>query len=104
MASSRNIIIAGAGNWRPVRGANAGALGLSRDTDPEQAARLEETGAGIQLPPNATRILIALGLEQRLRRDAVAPAAVAVKTATGGQLTAVALGTEAERRYGAPYW
>ena len=33
----------------------------------EQAAQLEETGAGIQLSPNATRILIALGLGERLR-------------------------------------
>ena len=30
----------------------------------EQAERLEETGAGIQLSPNAARILIDLGLER----------------------------------------
>ena len=33
----------------------------------EQAEKLEETGAGIQLSPNATRILIALGLRERLQ-------------------------------------
>ena len=47
----------------------------------EQAERLEETGAGIQLSPNATRILIALGLGERLRADAMVPAALAVAAA-----------------------
>jgi salicylate hydroxylase len=103
VASSRNVIVAGAG----IGGLSV-ALMLARSgfraTLVERAARLEETGAGIQLPPNASRILIALGLEQRLRRDAIAPSAVVVKTATGGKLTVVPLGTKAEQRYGAPYW
>ena len=67
VAPSRNIIIAGAG----IGGLTA-ALALAqrgfRVVVLEQAERLEETGAGIQLSPNATRVLIALGLEQRLRR------------------------------------
>jgi 2-polyprenyl-6-methoxyphenol hydroxylase-like FAD-dependent oxidoreductase len=103
VTSSRNVIIAGAG----IGGLTA-ALMLARSgfraTLIERTARLEETGAGIQLPPNATRILFALGLEQRLRREVVAPSAVAVKTATGGRLAVAPLGAEAERRYGAPYW
>jgi len=70
----------------------------------EQAERLDEIGAGIQLSPNATRILIALGLGERLRRDASIPQAVAIKTAEGRPLARIPLGTEAERRYGAPYW
>src|SRR3954468_6723297 len=70
----------------------------------EQAERLEETGAGIQLSPNATGILIALGLGERLRADVFVPEAVAIKTASGGKLTRIPLGAEAERRYGAPYW
>ena len=103
MASSRNIIIAGAG----IGGLSA-ALILARAgfrvTLLEQAERLEETGAGIQLSPNATAILIALGLGERLRADAFVPEAVALKTASGGRLTRIPLGAEAERRYGAPYW
>ena len=70
----------------------------------EQAERLEETGAGIQLSPNATRILIALGLGERLRADVFVPEAVAIKTASGSELARIPLGAEAERRYGAPYW
>src|SRR6188508_3318124 len=70
----------------------------------EQAERLSETGAGIQLSPNATRILIALGLGERLKRDVFVPQAVAIKSASGGTLTRIPLGAEAERRYSAPYW
>ena len=103
MASSRNVLIAGAG----IGGLSA-ALMLAqsgfRVTLLEQAERLEETGAGIQLSPNATRILIALGLGPRLRSDVFVPDSVAIKTATGSTLARIPLGGDAERRYGAPYW
>jgi salicylate hydroxylase len=103
VASSRNIIIAGAG----IGGLSA-ALMLAqsgfRVSLLEQAERLEETGAGIQLSPNATHILIALGLGERLRANAFVPEAVAIKTASGGRLARIPLGAEVERRYGAPYW
>ncbi len=103
MASSRNVLIAGAG----IGGLSA-ALMLARSgfrvTLLEQAERLEETGAGIQLSPNATRILIDLGLGPRLRSDVFVPEAVAIKTATGGTLARIPLCKDAEERYGAPYW
>ncbi|MEA2935514.1 MAG: hypothetical protein QOD74_2160, partial [Variibacter sp.] len=82
MATSRNVIVAGAG----IGGLTA-ALALAqrgfRVTLLEQAERLEETGAGIQLSPNATRVLIALGLEDRLRADVVSPEAVSIRSARG---------------------
>ena len=103
MASSRTIIIAGAG----IGGLSA-ALMLAQNgfrvTLLEQAQRLTETGAGIQLSPNATRILIALGLGERLRADAFAPESIAIKKSSGGHLARVPLGATAEQRYGAPYW
>jgi len=103
VASSRNVLIAGAG----IGGLSA-ALMLARSgfrvTILEQAERLEETGAGIQLSPNATRILIAMGLGPRLRSDVFVPDGVAIKTATGSTLARIPLGEDAERRYGAPYW
>jgi salicylate hydroxylase len=102
VASSRNVIIAGAG----IGGLSA-ALMLARSgfriTLLEQAERLEEAGAGIQLSPNATRILIALGLGERLRADAFTPEAVAIKAAAGATLARIPLGDEVERRYSAPY-
>jgi len=103
VASSRNIVIAGAG----IGGLSA-ALMLAQSgflvTLLEQAEQLEETGAGIQLSPNATRILIALGLGERLRADAFAPEAVSIKTASGSEIARIPLGEEAGRRYSAPYW
>jgi len=71
----------------------------------EQAERLEETGAGIQLSPNAARILIALGLENLLRPHVVAPSALRVLAAhSGREIVRMPLGEEAAQRYGAPYW
>ena len=71
----------------------------------EQAERLEETGAGIQLSPNATQILIALGVGERLRPHAVMPQALRVLRARGGrEIVRMPLGEAATQRYGAPYW
>lgn len=103
MAPSRNIVVAGAGI-----GGLCAALTLARAgfrvSLIEQADRLEETGAGIQLSPNSTRILIELGLDKRLRQDVVAPEAILVHTAAGSRLTRIPLGFAATARYGAPYW
>ena len=103
MAPSRNIVVAGAG----IGGLTV-ALALAqrgfRVVVLDQAERLEETGAGIQLSPNATRVLIGLGLEERLAADAVAPAAVDVCSGRGNILARIPLGDYAAARYGAPYW
>ena len=65
MTSPRTVVIAGAG----IGGLTA-AMALAqrgfRVTVIEQAERLEEIGAGIQLSPNASRVLIDLGLGERL--------------------------------------
>jgi salicylate hydroxylase len=103
LAPSRNIIIAGAG----IGGLTA-ALALAqrgfRAVVLDQALTLEETGAGIQLSPNAARVLIGLGLEQRLLANAVAPEAVEIRAARGQILARIPLGDYAEARYAAPYW
>jgi len=104
VASTRHVIIAGAG----IGGLSA-ALALTRAgyrvTVLEQAPQLQETGAGIQLSPNATRVLLALGLRERLLPHVGAPDAVRVMAgASGRQIAEIPLGAEVERRYGAPYW
>ncbi|MGA7789860.1 MAG: FAD-dependent monooxygenase, partial [Xanthobacteraceae bacterium] len=103
MTSSRSVIVAGAG----IGGLTA-ALALARNGFRviilEQAERLEETGAGIQLSPNATRALIDLGLGGRLRPHVVAPTDLRVLIGrTGGEIARIPLG-EAAQRCGAPYW
>jgi len=100
---SRTVIIAGAG----IGGLTA-ALALVRNGFRvivlEQAERLEETGAGIQLSPNATRTLIELGLGKRLKPHVIAPTGLRVLAARSGrEIVRMPLG-EVAQRYGAPYW
>jgi salicylate hydroxylase len=104
VTSSRTVVIAGAG----IGGLTA-ALTVARHGYRvvllEQAERLEETGAGIQLSPNASRVLIALGLRERLAAHVSAPEDLTVANARTGRVLARApLGAAAEQRYGAPYW
>src|ERR1044071_9592646 len=77
MAQPRHVIITGAG----IAGLTA-ALALARAgirvSVYEQTGKLEETGAGVQLSPNGSRVLIALGLRERLASVAVAPKAIRV--------------------------
>jgi salicylate hydroxylase len=71
----------------------------------DQAERLEDVGAGIQLSPNASRVLIGLGLGERLEPFAVAPEELRVFDAGSARLLARApLGRSIAERHGAPYW
>jgi salicylate hydroxylase len=104
MAPPRHVIVAGAGMAGLTAALTLARAGM-RVTVFEQAEKLEETGAGLQLSPNASRILIALGLRERLAADAVAPRAIRVMAGgTGREIVRIPLGDEVERRYGAPYW
>ena len=104
MAPARHVIVAGAG----IGGLTA-AIALARAgmrvTVLEQAQKLEETGAGLQLSPNASRVLIALGLRERLEVAAFTPKAIRVMAGgSGREIVRIPLGNDMERRYGAPYW
>jgi 3-hydroxybenzoate 6-monooxygenase len=69
----------------------------------ERADEFAEVGAGLQLAPNATRLLRSYGLLDDVLDTSVRPRRlVAMNALTGRQLTAVEL-EQAERRYGAPY-
>jgi salicylate hydroxylase len=104
VAAERHLIVAGAG----IAGLTA-SLALARAgmrvTVIEQAEKLADTGAGIQLSPNATRVLIGLGLRERLAASVMAPHAIRVMAGgSGREVVRIPLGAEVESRYGAPYW
>lgn len=97
------IAIAGAG----IGGLTA-AIALRRDghevTVYEQASRLSEIGAGIQLSPNANRVLDWLELLSDVERVAVEPARGDLRRwADGSVLVSQPLGAEVRDRYGFPY-
>lgn len=70
----------------------------------EQAARFTEVGAGIQLGPNATRVLAGLGLANALAAVAAFPQRLRVRSAhDAAELGTLRLGDAMARRYGAPY-
>jgi salicylate hydroxylase len=104
VAAARTVIIAGAG----IGGLTA-ALALAQRafevTLLEAADRLEEVGAGLQLSPNAARVLVALGIAERLKPHVIVPEHLAVRNARSGRLLAQGpLGATVAQRYGAPYW
>ena len=98
----RRAIIAGAGI-----GGLATAIALSQRgfdvTLYERANKLEEFGAGLQLTPNATRILSQLGVLDRVRQLASRPRAVqTLRGSDNAKLMRLPL-DDADRRWGAPY-
>jgi salicylate hydroxylase len=69
----------------------------------EKAKILEETGAGLQLSPNASAILGRLGVIEPLTRFALRPKAIRIRRARDGATLAVMPLDDADRRWGAPY-
>jgi len=102
--AARDVIVAGAGIAGLTTAIALARAGM-RATILEQAPKLEETGAGIQLSPNATNVLITLGLGERLRPLVMTPQAIRVLAGgSAREIVRIPLGAQIERRYGAPYW
>jgi len=69
----------------------------------EQAPAFGPVGAGVQLTPNATKVLRGLGLDAILRRDGFAPRVGLNRQWDTGQITnSVEMGSIIESRYGSP--
>jgi salicylate hydroxylase len=103
VAAKPHVLIAGAG----IGGLSA-ALALLRQGVAvdvyEQAARLEEVGAGVQLSPNGNRALAELGVLDKLRRLSCETEGKEVRHwKTGETWPLFDLGAEGEARYGYPY-
>jgi 2-polyprenyl-6-methoxyphenol hydroxylase-like FAD-dependent oxidoreductase len=86
----------------------AGALALRGNgaevTLVERAPEFGEVGAGLQMAPNASRVLKRWGLLEKALEIGVQPKHLVFRDAvTGEELTRQTLGGEFEERYGAPY-
>jgi 2-polyprenyl-6-methoxyphenol hydroxylase-like FAD-dependent oxidoreductase len=106
MAASRKVplLIVGGG-----LGGLAAALALSRQGIAshvaEKSSQFGEIGAGLQIAPNASRILHALGVMDEVRKTAVFPAnMVFLDAVTGERIRTVDLGKPFLERYGHPYF
>src|ERR1051325_10402782 len=101
--SDRKVVVIGGG----IGGLTTALALLSRGIDVdvfEQAPRLGDVGAGIQISPNGTRVLLALGLEQGLRAIAVAPLRKEIRHWRSGKTwNWYDLGAASSQRYGSPH-
>ena len=71
----------------------------------ERREAFSEAGAGIQIGPNASRILHALGVSEHLADAAATPKWLNIRDAMGGEtLATFPLGDWIAARHGAPYW
>ena len=70
----------------------------------ERAPALENVGAGIQIPPNAVKVLRALSLEQAVTDRAFQPKAIEARMGQSGRhVFEIPLAKTAKKRWGAPY-
>ena len=70
----------------------------------ESAPALETVGAGIQISPNAVKVLRALGLEKAVTANAFQPRAIEARMGRSGRsVFEIPLALEAEKRWGASY-
>ncbi|MEQ1770100.1 MAG: FAD-dependent monooxygenase [Devosia sp.] len=103
MAAGRTIYIAGAG----IAGMTL-ALALAKFGATvivlERSRKVQEVGAGLQLSPNARRVLNQLGLDKQIAAKSFEPNAIDVYPFRATQpVTSLVLGKEAGDRFGAPY-
>ena len=101
--SGRTIYVAGAG----IGGLTL-ALGLAKFGATvvvlERAKAMPELGTGLQISPNARRILNQLGLDRQLQQQAFEPRGIDVYAFRGQRpLTTLRLGQAVNERFGAPY-
>jgi salicylate hydroxylase len=103
MAGGRTIYIAGAG----IAGMTL-ALALAKFGATvivlERNKRVQEVGAGLQISPNARRVLNQLGLDRQIAQHSFEPAAIDVYPFRADRpAVSLVLGQSARERFGVPY-
>lgn len=102
LGNQRTFVIIGAG----IGGLTA-AIAIARTgahvVIVERAAELSEAGAGIQLSPNAGRVLAQFGLERQIAAKGIEPKAITVRNATSGATLTSLPGQAFRDRYTYPY-
>jgi 3-hydroxybenzoate 6-monooxygenase len=97
------VLIAGCGIGGLAAAIALGRRGIETELL-ERSQFTEESGAGIQLGPNATRALRRLGVLDAIELHSFRPEAIVIYDGLSGRrLTSMPLGNAAEKRYGAPY-
>ena len=98
-----DVVICGAGIGGLAAAAALRGQGIAT-TVVEQAPRLGEVGAGLQIGPNATRVLYHLGLREAMDLVSLEVQETVNRRWTDGAIIAkTTLGASATARYGAPY-
>ncbi|WP_370499949.1 FAD-dependent monooxygenase [Mycolicibacterium sp. jd] len=98
-----DVVICGAGIGGLAAAAALRSQGIAT-TVVEQAPQLGEVGAGLQIGPNATRVLYHLGLHEAMDRISLEVQETVNRRWSDGSIIAkTTLGPSATARYGAPY-
>lgn len=103
-AEPTQILIAGGGIGGLTAALECARQGFSVDVF-EQAAEFSDVGAGIQLSPNPSRVLLNLGLGEALEAVAFVPEGTEFRHwRTGRHISHNPLGQTVQDKYGAPYY
>ncbi len=98
-----SVAIVGAGIGGLAAAANLRRVGVDVQVY-EQAGTFSRVGAGIQMTPNAMKVLCGMGLEERLRNVAFAPQSALNRDWNTGEVSnELPIASVMEARYGAPY-
>jgi salicylate hydroxylase len=102
MGERQTIVIAGAGIAGLTAALAVAAAGY-HVVICERTDKLSEIGAGIQISPNAGRVLAQLGLDKAMARASIVPQAIDIRSGESAELvTAITVDT-LRRRYAFPY-
>ncbi len=104
MSELNKVLIAGGGIGGLTAALECARQGFTVEVF-EQAAEFSDVGAGIQLSPNPSRVLLSLGLETALDAVAFLPEGTEFRHwRTGKHLNHNPLGAAVREKFGAPYY